>query len=50
MLIGQVSQIELVENLISQKIKEAEEDKVKNTKLYKTLGVTVGLGLAIILV
>lgn len=46
---GQVSQIELTENLLNEKIVEAQEDKRKNTKLYKALGVATGLGIAIIL-
>ena len=47
---GQVSQIELTENFLIKEIKEAEEEKRKNTKLYKTLGVTAGLALAVILI
>lgn len=46
---GQVSQIELTENLLNEKIVEAQEDKRKNTKLYKALGIATGLGIAIIL-
>ena len=41
---GQVSQIELTEKLIEDQI-----EKQKNTKLYKTLGVTVGLTAVILL-
>lgn len=47
---GQVSQIELVENLIKKQIEQATEEKRKNSKLYKTLGVTVGLTITIILI
>ncbi|MGN1327622.1 MAG: stage III sporulation protein AB [Clostridia bacterium] len=47
---GQVSQIEITENFLMKEIKEAEEEKRKNTKLYKTLGVTAGLALAVILI
>lgn len=47
---GQVSQIELTENLLNDKILEAQESKRKNTKLYKTLGVAAGLAIAIILI
>lgn len=47
---GQVSQIELTEEFLIKEIKEAEEEKRKNTKLYKTLGVTAGLAVAVILI
>ena len=47
---GQVSQIELSENLLDEKIAEAQEAKKKNTKLYKTLGISTGLAIAIILI
>ena len=47
---GQVSQIELTENLLNDKILEAQESKRKNTKLYKTLGIAAGLAIAIILI
>lgn len=47
---GQVSQIELTENLLNEKIVEAQEAKKKNTKLYKTLGIATGLAIAIILI
>ena len=43
---GQVSQIELTEKLIEDQIENAKQ---KNTKLYKTLGVTVGLTAVILL-
>ncbi len=47
---GQVSQIELTKELLQKQIKEAQEEKKKNSKLYKTLGLTVGLAVAIILI
>lgn len=47
---GQISQIEITETFIEKQIKQAEEDKQKNEKLYKKLGATVGLGLVIILI
>ena len=47
---GQVSQIELTENLLNEKIMEAQEAKKKNAKLYKTLGIATGLAIAIILI
>lgn len=46
---GQVSQIELTEKLIEDQIENAKVEKQKNTKLYKTLGVTVGLAAVILL-
>mgnify|MGYP005982116707 FL=1 len=46
---GQVSQIELTEKLIEDQIENAKIEKQKNTKLYKTLGVTVGLAAVILL-
>lgn len=47
---GQVSEIQLTEKFIDTKIKEAEYERNKNEKLFKTLGVTAGLTLAIVLV
>ena len=47
---GQVSQIELAKTFIESQIKKAEKEEEKNSKLYKTLGATVGLALIIILI
>lgn len=47
---GQVSQIELARTFIKSQIKKAEKEEEKNSKLYKTLGVTIGLAFVIILV
>lgn len=47
---GQVSQIELTKTFIESQIKKAEKEEEKNSKLYKTLGATIGLALIIILV
>lgn len=47
---GQVSQIELTKTFIKSQIKKAENEEEKNSKLYKTLGATIGLALIIILV
>lgn len=46
---GQVSQIELTGKLIEDQLENAKIEKQKNTKLYKTLGVTVGLTAVILL-
>lgn len=47
---GQVSQIELTKTFIKAQIKKAEIEEAKNSKLYKTLGATMGLAFAIILI
>lgn len=47
---GQVSQIELTEQLIIERIENAKFEKSKNSKLYKTLGIATGLTIAIILI
>lgn len=47
---GQINQIILAEELIENKIKEAEIEKAKNAKLYRVLGTSAGLTLAIILI
>ena len=46
---GQISMIELTESLINKQIEKARVEELKNGKLYKTLGVGVGLSIAIIL-
>lgn len=47
---GQVSQIELTSTFLQSQISKAEKEEEKNAKLYKTLGVTVGLAFVIILI
>lgn len=47
---GQVSQIELARTFVKSQIKKAEKEEEKNSKLYKTLGATVGLAFVIILI
>lgn len=46
---GQVSEIEVTENFLNMQIDKAEEEKKKNQKMYKTLGVTIGLIFVIVL-
>lgn len=46
---GQVNEIRLTKKFIETKIKEAEYEKNKNEKLYKTLGATIGLIAIVIL-
>lgn len=47
---GQVGEIRLTQKFLETKLKDAELEKTKNEKLFKTLGATVGLALVIILV
>ena len=46
---GQISEIEVTENFLDMQIEKAEEERKKNQKLYKTLGIVTGLVLVIIL-
>ena len=45
-----VGEIELTTKLLEDNIKEAESLQRKNTKLYKTLGTTIGLAIMIIFI
>ena len=47
---GQISEIKLVQNFLDTQIEQAEVERQKNEKLYKTLGGVLGLAIAIILV
>ena len=47
---GQISEIKLVEGFLNTQIEQAEIEKQKNEKLYKTLGGVIGLAIVIILV
>ena len=47
---GQVSEIRLTNKFIDVQIIDAENEKAKNEKLYKTLGATVGLAIVIVLI
>ena len=47
---GQISEIDLCVELIDKQIKDAEKILLKNEKLYKTLGVTSGISICIILI
>ena len=47
---GQISEIKLVNNFLDTQIRLAEEEKLKNEKMYKTLGGIVGLAIVIILI
>lgn len=46
---GQVSEVELVDHFLDKQIEIAQEESKKSEKMYKTLGVTVGLALVIVL-
>ena len=50
MLSGQVNEIKLIDTFLDVQIEKAEQDKRKNEKMYKTLGVTVGLAIVIVLI
>lgn len=47
---GQISEIEISQSFIEKQIEKAGQEKNKNVKLYKTLGIAFGLGIVIILV
>lgn len=47
---GQISQIRLVSTFLDEQIKEATESRNKNEKMYKKLGVIVGIAVVIVLV
>lgn len=47
---GQVNEINLGINLVDKQIKDAEEARNKNVKLYKTMGIVCGIGICIILI
>ena len=47
---GQLSEIELMKKFIEIQIKDSEEEQSKNEKLYRSLGMTVGLALVIVLI
>lgn len=46
---GQISEIEMTENFLNMQIVKAEEEKKKNQKMYKTLGIVTGLVFVIVL-
>lgn len=47
---GQVSQIEQTIEFVENQISKAESERMKNEKMYKTLGMTVGAGLVVLLI
>ena len=46
---GQTSQIEITQKFLESQLKEAQEQREKNEKLYSKLGTTIGLAIVIIL-
>lgn len=49
-LTGQVNEINLALNLLEKQLIDAENEKNKNVKLYKTMGIVCGMGICIILI
>lgn len=47
---GQVSHLEITKTFIEMQIKKARIEEEKNSKMYKTLGAIIGLGIVIILI
>ena len=47
---GQVSEIDVTQSFLDIQIEKAEEEKKKNQKMYKTLGIVIGLVFVIILI
>ncbi len=47
---GQISQINITKTFLEKQIKDAENEKQKNEKLYKKLGLSIGAAIVIILV
>lgn len=47
---GQLNEIEVTETFLNLQIEKAEQERRKNEKLYKTLGVVAGFGFVIILI
>ena len=47
---GQLSEIELVNEFLETQIQKAECERSKNEKMYRTLGIVVGLTIVIILI
>jgi len=47
---GQISNIEVTESFIEMQISKARKEEEKNSKMYKTLGIIIGLAFVIILI
>lgn len=46
---GQINQIELTSKFLDEQIEKAERERLKNEKMYRTLGMVIGLAIVIIL-
>ncbi len=47
---GQISEIEVVTQFLDTQLENARQEKLKNEKMYRTLGIVGGLTIAIILI
>lgn len=47
---GQINQIDITENYLEEQIKKAETQREKSEKMYRTLGMIIGLTIVIVLV
>lgn len=47
---GQMSEIEVVTQFLATQIESAQQERIKNEKMYRTLGIVSGLTIAIILI
>ena len=47
---GQISEIEVVVQFLETQLESAKQEKIKNEKMYRTLGIVGGLTIAIILI
>ena len=47
---GQISEVEVVNNFLTVQLENASEERRKNEKMYRTLGLVTGLTIAIILI
>lgn len=47
---GQISEIEVVNDFLTAQLENASEERRKNEKMYRTLGLVTGLTIAIILI
>ena len=47
---GQISEIEVVVQFLNTQLENAKQEKIKNEKMYRTLGIVGGLTIAIILI
>ena len=47
---GQINEIQLIDKFVDTQIEKAEEESKKSEKMYKTLGITVGLAMVIVFI